>query len=79
MLWRNADLKTTAARINIQSFTMSNLGIEYVEILGPKKLVVHIKFQKKLRNLKAHVSPCDMQSKFLAAQRQEVGAKFSLV
>jgi hypothetical protein len=47
-----------------------------VEILGPN-LVAHNRFQKFLEISKPIcVSPFGMQPKFLAAQRQEVGAKF---
>jgi hypothetical protein len=48
------------------------------EILSNFSLA-HIRFQKFLEVSKSMcISPCDMQPKFLAAQRQEVGAKFSL-
>jgi hypothetical protein len=48
-----------------------------IEILGHFNLA-HIRFQEFLEISKSMcVSPCDMQPKFLAAQRQEVGAKFS--
>jgi hypothetical protein len=48
-----------------------------VEILGHFSLA-HIRFQKFLEISKLmYVSPCDMQPKLLAAQRQGVGAKFS--
>jgi hypothetical protein len=49
----------------------------YVEILGYFSLA-YTRFQKFLNFLKPIcVNPCDMQPKLLAAQRQEVGAKFS--
>jgi hypothetical protein len=48
-----------------------------VEILGHFSLA-HNRFQKFLEISKPMcVSPFEMQPKFLAAQRQEVGAKFS--
>jgi hypothetical protein len=48
-----------------------------VEILDPI-LVAHSRFQKFLEISKPmYMSPCNMQPKFLAAQRQGVGAKFS--
>jgi hypothetical protein len=48
-----------------------------VEILGPI-LVVHNRIQKFLEISKSMcVSPFEMQPKILAAQRQEVGAKFN--
>jgi hypothetical protein len=49
----------------------------FVEILG-LFISVHNRFQKFLEISKPMcVSPCDMQPKLLAAQRQGVGAKFS--
>jgi hypothetical protein len=52
-------------------------GEVFVEILG-HLVWAHTRFQKFLEISKSMcVSPCDMQSIFLAAQRQEVGAKFS--
>jgi hypothetical protein len=49
-----------------------------VEILG-LFLLAHIRFQKLLKILKLMcVSPCNMQPKLLAAQRQEVEAKCNI-
>jgi hypothetical protein len=51
--------------------------MKFVEILGHFSLA-HTRFQKFLEISKPMcVSPYDMQPKFLAAQRQGVGAKFS--